>query len=336
VKAYGEIIFKQGAVLRAEKPGISIVIPLHNEQESLGELYRRTRTTMETLEGPWELVFVNDGSTDQTPSLLESLNAADPRVVIIHLRRNYGQTAALMAGFDHARGEVIVALDGDLQHDPEEIPNFLNKISEGYDLVSGWRVTRSDAFLTRTLPSRIANWLMAKISGVQLHDFGTTFKAYRSEILADLRLYGDLHRFVPALSALSGARMAEIPIKDLGRNRGKSHYGLSRTFRVMFDLITVGFLLRYMTRPLHLFGKLFLACSGLSCLIAVFLAYRKLFEGVHLFMVHGPLTLLAAALMLAGVQFLAIGLIGEMLVRTYFESTNKKTYSVRKILRRED
>jgi glycosyltransferase involved in cell wall biosynthesis len=336
VKTLGSILPKGDAAPKAETARISIVIPLHNEQETLAELYRRTRITMEGLEEPWEFVLINDGSTDETPSLLESLNATDPRVVVIHLRRNYGQTAALMAGFDHARGEVIVAMDGDLQHDPEEIPNFLSKISEGYDLVSGWRVSRSDAFLTRTLPSRIANWLMAKISGVQLHDFGTTFKAYRREILADLHLYGDLHRFVPALSALNGARMAEIPIKDLGRNRGKSHYGLSRTFRVMFDLITVGFLLRYMTRPLHLFGKLFLVCSGLSCLIAAFLAYRKIFEGVHLFMVHGPLTLLSAALMLAGVQFLAIGLIGEIMVRTYFESTNKKIYAVREILRREN
>jgi glycosyltransferase involved in cell wall biosynthesis len=316
--------------------GISIVIPLHNEQETLGELYQRTRTTMDELGAPWEFVLVNDGSTDETPSLLDSLHEADPRVVVIHLRRNYGQTAALKAGFDHAQGKIIVTLDGDLQHDPEEIPKFLNKLGEGYDLVSGWRVTRSDALFTRTIPSWIANWLMAKISGVPLHDFGTTFKAYRREVLSDLHLYGDLHRFVPALSVLNGARMAEIPIKDLGRKRGKSHYGLSRTFRVMFDLITVGFLLRYMTRPLHLFGKLFLACSGMSFLIAVFLVYRKLVTGVHLFVAHGPLTLLAAALMLAGVQFLAIGLIGEIMVRAYFESTNRKIYTVREILRRED
>ena len=320
----------------SRSPRISVVIPLHNEQESLIDLYRRTKTTMDAVGGAWEMVLVNDGSTDETPSILESLHAADPRVVVVHLRRNYGQTGALMAGFDHARGEIIVTLDGDLQHDPEEIPNFLSKLNEGYDLVSGWRTSRSDAFLTRTLPSRIANWLMAKISGVDLHDFGTTFKAYRREILADLHLYGELHRFVPALSAWNGARIAEIPIKDLGRNRGKSHYGLSRTFRVLFDLVTVGFLLRYMTRPLHLFGKLFLVCSGMSFAIGFFLAYRKLFEGVHLFPEHGPLTLLAAALMFAGVQFLAIGLIGEILVRTYFESQNKKIYAVRQVLRKDE
>ena len=336
MKALSGISVETGEIPATGSARISVVIPLHNEQETLAELYRRTRTTLETLGEPWELVLVNDGSTDETPSLVESLNAVDPHVVVIHLRRNYGQTGALMAGFDHARGEIIVAMDGDLQHDPEEIPNFLSKIHEGYDLVSGWRTSRSDAFLTRTLPSRIANWLMAKVSGVQLHDFGTTYKAYRREVLADLHLYGELHRFVPALSAWNGARIAEIPIKDMGRNGGKSHYGLSRTFRVMFDLLTVGFLIRYMTRPLHLFGKLFLACSTLSFLIGIFLAYRKIFASIHLFQQHGPLMLLAAVLMLAGVQFLAIGLIGEILVRTYFESQSKKIYAIRKVLRREN
>jgi glycosyltransferase involved in cell wall biosynthesis len=284
---------------------------------------------------PWELVLVDDGSTDETPRILQELHAMDPRVVVVQLRRNYGQTPALMAGFDHSRGEVIVSLDGDLQHDPAEIPNFLSKIEEGYDLVSGWRVSRSDALLTRKFPSRVANWLMAKISGVRLHDFGTTFKAYRRELLTDLHLYGELHRFVPALSALNGARMAEIPISDSGRNTGTSHYGLSRTFRVMFDLLTVGFLLRYMTRPLHLFGKLFLACSVLAGLIGAFLLYRKVFDGVAIFIEHGPLALFATAVMLAGFQFLAIGLIGEIVVRIYFESQDKKIYSVRRLFRRE-
>jgi glycosyltransferase involved in cell wall biosynthesis len=314
-------------------PKVSIVIPLHNEEETLSELYLRIRSTMESREDPWELVLVNDGSTDGTAQMLEALYEKDRNVVVLHLRRNYGQTPALMAGFDHSRGEYVVAMDGDLQHAPEEIPNFLAKIEEGYDLVSGWRVERSDAFWTRKLPSRAANWLMACISGLKLHDFGTTFKAYRREILDDLHLYGELHRFVPALSALNGARIVEIPIKDMGRNKGKSHYGLSRTFRVMFDLLTVGFLLRYMTRPLHFFGKLFLGCSGLSLIISFFLAFRKIIEGVHISQVHGPLMLLAAALMLAGVQFLAIGLLGEILVRIYFESQNKKIYAVRCLLR---
>ncbi len=316
-------------------PTVSVVIPLHNEASTLFELYARVKRTMESLKSTWELVLVNDGSTDNTPQLLDQLFEKDPRIVVVHLRKNYGQTPALMAGFDHAQGDFVVAMDGDLQHAPEEIPSFLEKIQEGYDLVSGWRVRRSDALLTRTLPSRIANWLMSKVSGVKLHDFGTTFKAYRQEVLSDLRLYGELHRFVPALSALNGARIVEIPIKDMGRNSGKSHYGLSRTFRVMFDLLTVGFLMRYMTRPLHFFGKLFLACTVLSSFIGCFLLTRKFIAGVHIFEVHGPLMLLGAVLLLAGVQFLAIGLLGEILVRVYFESQNKKIYDVRRICRKK-
>ena len=285
-------------------------------------------------EESWELVLVNDGSTDETPAMLDALFEEETRVAVVHLRRNYGQTPALKAGFDHARGEYVVALDGDLQHAPEEIPNFLDKIYEGYDLVSGWRTSRSDALITRTIPSRIANWLMARISGVQVHDFGTTFKAYRREILDDLQLYGDLHRFVPALCAFSGARIAEIPIKDMGRNSGKSHYGLSRTFRVMFDLLTVGFLMRYLTRPLHFFGKLFLACAGTVSLIGMFLTIRKIFFGIHIFVEHGPLIITASVLAMAGVQFLAVGLIGEILVRVYFESQNKKIYTTRRVCRK--
>ena len=317
-------------------PRYSVVVPLHNEAKTLKELHRSIRATMNRLEEPWEMVLVDDGSTDTTLAVLQELHEADPHVVVVQLRRNYGQTGALMAGFDHARGEVIISLDGDLQNDPSEIPNFISKIEEGYDLVSGWRVSRHAAYLTRKLPSRIANWLMAKVSGVELHDFGTTFKAYKRELLADLHLYGDLHRFVPALFALNGARIVEIPISDKGRSTGKSHYGLSRTFRVMFDLLTVGFLLRYMTRPLHLFGKLFLACSGVSFLIGTFLLYRKLFDGAHIFQQHGALALLATGIMLTGIQFLAIGLIGEIVVRVYFESQGKKIYAVRKVFRRDE
>jgi glycosyltransferase involved in cell wall biosynthesis len=317
------------------RPEISIVIPLHNEATTLDELYQRVRSTMEKMEYSWELVLVNDGSTDDTPRILDTLYKSDRRVIVVHLRRNYGQTPALMAGFHHASGELIVSLDGDLQHAPEEIPEFIKKIHEGYDMVSGWRTARTDAFLTRTIPSRIANWLIAKVSGVDVHDFGTTFKAYRREILADLHLYGDLHRFVPALIALNGARIVEIPIKDMGRNQGKSHYGLARTFRVAFDLLTVGFLRRYLTRPLHLFGKLFLGLSCLSGAIGLFLAYRKFVVGIGIFQEHGPLALFGSVLMLAAIQFLAIGLLSEILIRIYFESQDKKIYSVKKICRLE-
>ncbi len=316
-------------------PEISVVIPLHNEATTLEELYQRVRDTMDALGRSWEFVLVNDGSTDATPRILDSLYRQDRRITVVHLRRNYGQTPALMAGFHHACGKYIVALDGDLQHAPEEIPNFIEKIEEGYDMVSGWRTARSDAFLTRTVPSRIANWLISKVSGVDVHDFGTTFKAYRCEILADLHLYGDLHRFVPALIAQNGAKIVEIPIKDMGRNQGKSHYGLGRTFRVAFDLLTVGFLRRYMTRPLHFFGKLFLGCSGVSVLMGLFLLYRKFIMGVDIFHVHGPLAALASVLMVTGVQFLAIGLVSEILMRIYFESQDKRIYSVKKVCRLE-
>lgn len=314
-------------------PQISVVIPLHNEATTLEELYERVRSTMESLGRPWELVLVDDGSTDDTTRILDTLYRRDPRVTFVHLRRNYGQTPALMAGFHHARGDLIVSLDGDLQHAPEEIPDFINKIEEGYDMVSGWRTSRSDAYFTRTIPSRIANWLIAKVSGVKVHDFGTTFKAYRREVLADLHLYGDLHRFVPALIALNGAKIVEIPIKDMGRNVGKSHYGLGRTFRVAFDLLTVGFLKRYMTRPLHFFGKLFLGFSGLASAIVLFLIYRKFLVGIDIFQEHGPLALLGSVLMITGVQFLAIGLLSEVLMRIYFESQDKKIYSVRRVCR---
>jgi glycosyltransferase involved in cell wall biosynthesis len=317
-----------------ESPQISVVIPLHNEAATLEELYERVCAAVDALHYPWELVLVNDGSTDATPQILDKLFRSDYRITVVHLRKNYGQTAALMAGFNHSQGEFIVSLDGDLQHAPEEIPNFIRKIEEGYDMVSGWRTTRSDAFLTRAFPSRIANWLIAKVSGVNVHDFGTTFKAYRREVLADLRLYGDLHRFVPALIALNGGKIIEIPIKDMGRNQGESHYGLGRTFRVAFDLLTVGFLRRYMTRPLHFFGKFFLGSCGISFLLGLFLSYRKFVVGVDIFQEHAPLAALASVLMVMGVQFLAIGLVSEILMRIYFEAQDKKIYSVRRICKR--
>jgi glycosyltransferase involved in cell wall biosynthesis len=314
-------------------PKISVIIPLHNEAATLWELYERVKASVDPTGYSWELVLVNDGSNDDTPDILDSLYRKDSRITVVHLRRNYGQTAALMAGFNNCRGDLIVSLDGDLQHAPEEIPKFIDKIEQGYDMVSGWRTSRSDAFLTRTLPSRVANWLIAKVCGVKLHDFGTTFRAYRHTILSDLHLYGELHRFVPALIAQNGGRIVEIPIKDMGRSKGKSHYGLGRTFRVACDLISVGFMQRYMTRPLHFFGKIFLGFSGASFLIGMFLCYRKFVQGARIFSDHGPLALFASVLMLTGIHFLAIGLVSEILMRTYFESQHKQIYSVRAICR---
>ena len=229
-------------------------MPFHNEEENVTILYARLKQVMEQVGDSFELVFVDDGSTDRTYKLLEEIAAVNSRVLIVKLRRNFGQTSALAAGFDHSSGEFVLAMDGDLQHDPNDIPAFLEKLDEGYDVVSGWRTVRIDNFFLRRIPSACANWIMARLSGVPIHDFGTTFKAYRREVIQNIPLYGEMHRFIPALASWYGASICEIPIRNVNRERGKSHYGLGRTFRVIFDLMTIRFLLRYMSRPLHFFG----------------------------------------------------------------------------------
>ncbi len=270
-------------------PKYSIVVPFHNEEENVTELYDRLRVVMEAAGEPFELVFVDDGSRDHTFSLLQQIASVDRRVVVVKLRRNFGQTSALAAGFDHAQGDYVIAMDGDLQHDPHDIPMFLHKLREGYDVVSGWRKQRIDNFVLRRFPSRVANWLMAKLSGVDIHDFGTTFKAYRREVLQDIPLYGELHRFIPALASAYGATICEIPIRNVNRERGESHYGISRTFRVFFDLITIRFLLKYMSRPLHFFGS-FGAFSSLGGIgIAIYMMYEKFVRNVNVMDEHGPL-----------------------------------------------
>src|SRR5246500_4727644 len=243
---------------------ISLVIPVHNEERSILPLYDRLTVVLEALQQPYEILFVDDASTDRSFELLANLVETDARLKVIRLRRNFGQTAALSAGFHEAKGKIIIAMDGDLQHAPEDIPALLAKIEEGYDIASGWRKDRLDNAVTRKIPSRIANWLMAKVSKVELRDFGTTFKAYRAEILKDVNLYGELHRFIPALAAFYGARVAEVPIRNPQRENGGSHYGLGRTFRVMFDIFTIWFLLKYFTRPMHFFGKWGLCFAGVG------------------------------------------------------------------------
>src|SRR5277367_3676609 len=236
-------------------PKYSIVVPFHNEEENVTALYDRLKAVMEQIGDSFELILVDDGSSDRTYKLLEEIAAVDSRVLVVKLRRNFGQTSALAAGFDHASGEFILAMDGDLQHDPNDIPAFLEKLEEGYDVVSGWRKDRIDNLVLRRIPSRCANWLMARLSGVDIHDFGTTFKAYRRQVIQSVPLYGEMHRFIPALASCYGASICEIPIRNINRERGKSHYGIGRTFRVFFDLLTIRFLLKYMSRPLHFFGS---------------------------------------------------------------------------------
>lgn len=309
---------------------LSIVIPIHNEEPAILPLYDRLTIVMEQIQRPYEIIFVDDASTDKSFDLLANLVETDARLKVIRLRRNFGQTAALAAGFDEAAGAIIISLDGDLQHEPEDIPLLLAKIDEGWDIASGWRKNRIDNAVTRKFPSRIANWLMSKVSGVQLHDFGTTFKAYRAEVLKDINLYGELHRFIPALASFYGARIVEVPIKNVPRGSGKSHYGLGRTFRVLFDLLTIRFLLTYFTRPMHFFGKLGLIGTGFGGMILTYLLGYKLM-GYDLVNDHGPLMVAGALLLLAGLMMFTTGLLGEVLIRVYFESQGRRIYAVREL-----
>ena len=314
---------------------LSIVIPVHNEEPSLLPLYDKLTEVLESMRRPFEIIFVDDASTDRSLELLANLVETDSRLKVVRLRRNFGQTAALAAGFHEARGEIVVSMDGDLQHDPEDLPALVSKIEEGYDIASGWRKHRVDNALTRKLPSRIANWMMAKASGIELHDFGTTFKAYRAEILKEINLYGELHRFIPALAGFYGARIVEVPIRNIVRPTGGSHYGLGRTFHVLFDILTIRFLLHYMTRPMHFFGKLGLAGTSTGGLMLAYLFLRKL-TGHEILVEHGPMMLAAALLLLAGLMMFSTGLLGEVLMRTYFESQGRRIYAVREILTRRE
>ena len=312
----------------------SIVVPFHNEEENVTVLYARLKQVMEQVGEPFELVFVDDGSVDRTYKLLEEIAAVDSRVLIVKLRRNFGQTSALAAGFDHASGEFVLAMDGDLQHDPNDIPAFIEKLDEGYDVVSGWRKVRIDNFILRRVPSACANWLMAKLSGVNIHDFGTTFKAYRREVIQNIPLYGEMHRFIPALASWYGASICEIPIRNVNRERGKSHYGIGRTFRVFFDLLTIRFLLRYMGRPLHFFGGFgvlgMLTGGGMASTLLVMKLLNPQMDVMDL---HGPMLVFASVLLVAGIQLLAIGLLGELQVRHYYTSQHPASYTVDRLVR---
>jgi glycosyltransferase involved in cell wall biosynthesis len=312
----------------------SIVVPFHNEEENVTVLYARLKQVMEQVGESFELVLVDDGSSDRTYKLLEEIAAVDSRVLVVKLRRNFGQTSALAAGFDHASGEFILAMDGDLQHDPNDIPAFLEKLDEGYDVVSGWRKERIDNFIMRRIPSLCANWLMAKLSGVDIHDFGTTFKAYRREVIQNIPLYGQMHRFIPALASWYGASICEIPIRNVNRERGKSHYGIGRTLGVFFDLLTIRFLLRYLNRPLHFFGGLgllsMLAGSGIAFYLLMF---KLLNPHINTLDHHGPWFVVGSVLIVAGVQLLALGLLGELQVRQYYTGQQPASYIVDRVVR---
>jgi len=311
---------------------LSIVVPIHNEEHSILPLYDRLTSVLVDTGDPYEILFVDDASTDHSSELLANLVQTDSHLKVMRLRRNFGQTAALSAGFHEASGTVIIAMDGDLQHAPEDIPALIAKIDEGYDIASGWRKERIDNAITRRIPSRVANWLMAKASGVNLRDFGTTFKAYRAEVLKDVHLYGELHRFIPALASFYGARVAEVPIQNPPRVSGVSHYGLGRTFRVLFDILTIRFLLKYFTRPMHFFGTIGLLGTVSGGLTLGYCAVVKLFWQLDIFKEHGPLLIAGSLLLLGGLMMFSTGLIGELVIRTYFETQDRRIYAVREIL----
>jgi glycosyltransferase involved in cell wall biosynthesis len=306
---------------------VSVVIPLYNEEENVEILNEQLGATMKSI-GDYEIVYVDDGSSDGTLKLLEQIQAQDENVVVLSLRRNFGQTAAFAAGFDFARGDVVVTMDGDLQNDPTDIPKLLEAIKD-YDLVSGWRKKRQDSF-SRTFPSKIANWLISKVTGVRLHDYGCSLKAYRRDVVKNLKLYGEMHRFIPAVASWYGVRIAEVETTHHPRLRGKSKYGISRTIKVLLDLVTVKFLQSFSTKPIQFFGPLGLFFGLAGTAISLYLTAAKIFKGID---IGGrPLLLLGALLIIVGIQFIGMGLLGEMIVRVYHESQKKPIYTLKKIL----
>ena len=309
---------------------LSVIIPIYNEENNIQPLYASLQSVLPSLGKPYEIIFIDDGSKDRSHQVLESLNASDPHCKVIRFRRNFGQTAALAAGFANAHGKVIVTLDGDMQNDPADIPMLLAKIDEGYDVVSGWRIRRKDKFLTRRLPSMCANWLISKITGVKLHDYGCTLKAYRREVAQNIDLYGEMHRFIPAMASWMGVTVAEVPVNHYPRRHGISKYGLSRTLRVLLDLITVKFLLSYATKPLQIFGTVGFLSSLSGFVLASYLSIDKLVFKHALS--DRPILFLAILLMLVGIQFISMGLLGEMMVRIYHEGQNKPIYVIKDIL----
>ena len=309
---------------------LSIVVPVYNEEESVTPLYERITAALAQAAYSYELILVDDGSSDRSFMLLTAIAADDSRVRVIRFRRNFGQTAAMAAGFDAARGRIVVPMDGDLQNDPADIPRLLAKIDEGYDVVSGWRKDRQDTFINRKLPSIIANGLISRFTGVHLHDYGCTLKAYRREVLDGINLYGEMHRFVPALASQVGAKVTELPVMHHPRLYGTSKYGISRTVRVVLDLMTVKFLLSYSTKPIQLFGKWGVYTIFAGVLSGAATLYMKIFE--HMSMNRNPLWILTVFLFFMGVQFIVLGLLGELNARTYYEAQGKPIYVVREKL----
>jgi len=316
------------------RPELSVFLPVYNEEENLLPLHQKITESLKKIGRTYEIIYVDDGSTDSSLARLREIALTDERARVIALRRNYGQTAAMSAGIDYARGDILIPMDADLQNDPADIIRLLEKLDEGYDVVSGWRKDRKDLWLTRKLPSALANRMISSISGVELHDYGCSLKAYRREVMTDVKLYGEMHRFIPIYARWAGARVAEIPVTHHPRRAGKSKYGLSRTIKVVFDLITVKFMASYLTKPLYLYGMAGLICLAVSTLSLVGALYYRFILGVHLNRM--PLATLTMIMFAMGIQFIFMGLIAEMIVRTYHESQDKPTYLVRERINIDD
>jgi glycosyltransferase involved in cell wall biosynthesis len=313
---------------------ISMFLPVFNEEANIEPLNLKLTDSLQQLGRTFEIIYVDDGSTDRTLERLRAAAARDSRVRVIALRRNYGQTAAMSAGIDHARGQILIGMDADLQNDPSDIVRLIEKLDEGYDVVSGWRKDRKDKWLTRRFPSALANRLISRLSGIPLHDYGCSLKAYRRHVLAEVKLYGEMHRFIPIYAGWAGARVTEIPVSHHARNAGESKYGLSRTIKVVFDLITIKFMSSYLTKPLYLFGSAGLLCLVASLLAAAFALYYRFVKDIHLNRM--PLATMAMIMFAMGIQFIFMGLLAEMIVRTYHESQDKPTYLIRERINIEE
>jgi len=313
-----------------QTPDLSIFLPVLNEEENLRPMHAKVSEALTTLGKTAEVIYVDDGSTDRSLQILKELAAQDSRVRVISLRRNYGQTAAMSAGIDAARGDILIPMDADLQNDPHDIARLLEKLDEGYDVVSGWRKNRQDKLISRKIPSMIANKIISLISGVHLHDYGCSLKAYRRDVIQEVKLYGEMHRFIPIYASWAGARVTEIPVDHHARTMGKSKYGISRSLKVVFDLITIKFMARYQTKPLYVFGSFGLLALATSLFAGAWAVFLKIFQGVSFILT--PLPMITIVLLAISVQFFLMGLLAEMLVRTYHESQAKAIYAVRELI----
>jgi dolichol-phosphate mannosyltransferase len=329
-----ELLNEDNGLISAVLPDVSVVVPVRDEVESLPLLLEAIASTLGASELSYEIICVDDGSSDGSAQFLKEQAQIRPDLKAVILRRNYGQTAAMAAGFKYAMGKAIVTLDADLQNDPADIPMLLAKLEEGYDLVSGWRQNRQDGALNRLLPSKIANWLIRRTTSVNIHDYGCSLKAYRAELVADMNLYGELHRFLPALAYIEGARITEMPVHHHARRFGRSKYGISRTFRVLMDLLTILFMKKFLTRPMHVFGLLGLLSMFLGVVLGIYLTFLKLAMGEMIG--NRPLLILAVLLLVTGVQLFSFGLLAELMMRTYHESQGRPIYRVREVVAKKD